>query len=347
MLKIGVIYGGKSTEHDISILTGLHLAKYVTEDYQVQLIYLTHDNRAVVGSRNIDDYISGKAAKARAFRKWKKLNCIVNCCHGGMGENGGLAAMINFYGLPITSCNHASAWLQQSKIATRQILTAAGFVQPQFQVLMVNDVKQVKLPLPVVVKPEMQGSSIGITIAYNQEELKTALTTAFGLDARVIVEEYIADMREVNVAVMRENGRIVTSGLEIVGGDKFFSFDEKYFNAESGFVKKSGRTPDDDFLAKIQKQIEDLAKRAYEMFHNSGVVRVDFMVQGDKIILNEINTVPGFMAYHLWLKAKVPYGVVIDNMVQDAIKRHGLEQQFVTNYKSEILLKNRQLVVEI
>lgn len=347
MLKIGVIYGGKSTEHDISILTGLHLAKHVTEDYQVVLIYLTHDNRAVVGSRKIDDYISGKAAKARTFRGWKKLACIVNCCHGGMGENGTLAAVLNFQQIPITSCGAAAGWLQQSKIATREILTAAGFVQPRFQILTANEVDSVKLPLPVVVKPEMQGSSIGITVAHNQKELKDALSTALTLDARVIVEEYIADMREVNVAVMRENGRIVTSALEVVGGEKFFSFNEKYFNVDSGFVKKSGRTPDDDFLSQIETQVKDLAQRAYQLFNDDGVVRVDFMVQGDKVILNEINTVPGFMAYHLWLKAKVPYGVVIDNMVQDAITRQQKKQQFVTRFDSEILRKNRQLVVEI
>ncbi|MBO4726204.1 MAG: hypothetical protein J5598_01215, partial [Clostridia bacterium] len=133
MLKIGIVYGGNSTEHDISILTGLHLAKHVTEAYQYILIYLTHDNRAVVGSRKIDDYISGKAAKAKPFRAWQKLACVINCCHGGVGENGTLAAMLEFHQIPITSCSSASAWLQQSKIATRQILTAAGYVQPKFQ----------------------------------------------------------------------------------------------------------------------------------------------------------------------------------------------------------------------
>ena len=112
-------------------------------------------------------------------------------------------------------------------------------------------------------------------------------------------------------------------------------------------MKKSGRTPDDEFLAKIETQIKTLARQAYQIFHSSGVVRVDFMVQGEKIILNEINTVPGFMAYHLWLKAKIPYGVVIDNLVQDALVRQKKNQSLITHFDSEILVKNRQLVVEI
>ncbi len=347
MLKIGVIYGGNSTEHDISILTGLHLAKHVTENYDLTLIYLTHDNRAVVGSRKIDDYISGKAAKAKPFRNWQKLACVINCCHGGMGEDGTLAALLKFYQIPITSCDAASAWLQQSKIATRQILTAAGYTQPRFQIVTSEDIKQIKLPLPLVVKPDLQGSSIGITIAHTEPELKTAIKTALSLDTRVIVEELITEMREVNVAVMRENGRVITSALEVVGNEKFFSFQEKYFNTASGFIKKSGHTSDDEFLNKIEPQIKKLAEQVYLLLNSRGVVRIDFMVQGEKIILNEINTVPGFMAYHLWLKAKIPYGVVIDNLVQEAIARNQREKQLITRFDSEILTKNRELVLEI
>ncbi len=347
MLKIGVIYGGKSTEHDVSILTGLHLAKHITEAYQVVLIYLTRDNRAVVGSRKIDDYISGKAGKAKLFRHWYQLACVINCCHGGMGEDGTLAAALQFQGVPVTSCDAVSGWLQQSKIATRQILTAAGFLQPRFQVVTSADISQIKLPLPLVVKPDLQGSSIGITVVHTPDELSAAVSMALGLGERVIVEELIAEMREVNVAVMRERGNIITSALEVVGSEKFFSFDEKYFNTDSGFVKKSGQTPDDAFLAKVEPQIKKLAEQAYQLFGSSGVVRVDFMVQGEKIILNEINTVPGFMAYHLWLKAQIPYGVVIENLIQDALKRQQQKQHYITHFDSDILAKNRQLVVEI
>lgn len=347
MLKIGVIYGGNSTEHDVSILTGLHLARHVTEIYQVVLIYLTRNNRAVFGSRKIDDYISGKAEKAKSFHGWNQLACVINCCHGGIGEDGTLAAVLRMYNLPITSCDTVSGWLQQSKIATRQVLTANGFLQPRFQIFTSPDVSELKLEFPLIVKPDLQGSSIGISIVKNIDELRSAIDTALNLDSRVIVEELITDMREVNVAVMRENGNLVTSALEVVGGDKFFSFEEKYFNTDSGFMKKTGHHPDEEFLAKIESQIKSLAMKAYEIFHSSGVVRVDFMVQGDKIILNEINTVPGFMAYHLWLKSHVPYGVVIDNLIQEAIKKQKQKSHLITQFKSDILQKNRQLVVEI
>ena len=346
MLKIGVIYGGKSTEHDVSILTGLHLAKHVTDAYQVVLIYLTRNNQAVIGSHKIDDYISGKAEKAKVFDKWKQLDCVINCCHGGAGEDGTLASVLNFYNIPITSCSGVSAWLQQSKIATRQILTAAGYVQPKFEVVNSLDISKITIPLPVVVKPDLQGSSIGITVAKTQDELKAGIDLALRLGERVIIEEFISNMREVNVAVMCEHGKIITSDLEIVGNNNFFSFDEKYFNAESGFVKKSGKNPDAEFLSTFEPEIKKLAESAYRLFDATGVVRVDFMVAKDKIYLNEINTIPGFMAYHLWLKAHIPYGVIIDNLIQNAIRRHRKMKEYQTHFKSKILEKNRQLVVE-
>lgn len=347
MQNIVVIYGGKSPEHDVSILTGLHLAKHVTEDYQVTLVYLTKENKFVYGSKNIDDYISGKAAKRKEFKAWTKVACVVNCCHGGVGESGELAALMKIYGVPLTSCDMISAWRQQSKIETRQILTAAGFLQPRFQVVKSLDMDKIKLPLPLVVKPEMLGSSIGIAVAQTKEELFEAVKNALRLGERVIVEEYIADMKEVNVAVMRHQGQIITSGLELVASQKFFSFEEKYFNAESGFIKKGGTTPDDLFLQKIERKVKDLAVIAYQLFGATGVVRSDFMIKGDKIILNENNTVPGFMAYHLWLKNNIPYGVVIDDLIKDALARQQAETQFITHFASDILTKNRQLVLEI
>ena len=346
MQNLVVIFGGKSTEHDVSILTGLHLAKHITDDYRVSLVYLTHENRFVVGSRKIDDYISGKAAKFKPFKNWDKVDCVINCCHGGAGEDGTLAAFMQLHQIPMTSCDMVSAWQQQSKIATREILTRAGFAQPRFQVLRSLEIDKIKLQLPVVVKPDLQGSSIGVAVAHNQEELFEAVKTALTFGESVIVEEYISDMREVNVAVMRHNGKIVTSALEMVGSQKFFSFEEKYFNADSGFVKKNGISADDEFLQTIAPKVKMLAMQAYQLFNSRGVVRSDFMIKGNQIILNENNTVPGFMAYHLWLKEHIPYGVVIDNMVQDAIAAQK-NQHYTTRFDSEILSKNRQLVVEI
>lgn len=146
MKNIVVIYGGRSPEHDISVLTGLHCAKHITDDYIVRLVYMTKGNRFVMGKRKIDHYISGKCnmwAECRFSNgalykcglfggKVCDVWCVVNCCHGGSGESGELAGAMNIAGIPMTGCDGHSAFIQQSKSATREILTTHGFAQPKF-----------------------------------------------------------------------------------------------------------------------------------------------------------------------------------------------------------------------
>jgi D-alanine-D-alanine ligase len=368
MYKVVVIYGGKSPEHDVSVLTALHLVKHITDGYRVRPVYITRENRFVFGSGNIDDYISGKASKAAECRfangalykcgvlgrKVMNVDCVINCCHGGAGESGELAALMKIAGIPMTGCGTISAYNQQSKTETRKILTAHGFVQPKFVAILkfeydyLNErvAELVKLPFPVIVKPNMLGSSIGISAARTREELVDALHLAFTCCGEAIVEEFIEDMKEVNIAVMRHKGELIVSGAETVGSGQVFSFEEKYLNPSGGFIKKSAAEAEEDlFLQKVVPQVAKLAKSAYEIFGSGGMVRTDCMVKGDKIILNENNTVPGFMAYHLWLRAGVPYGVVIDNMVREAMDKAN-ESALITEFSSDILQRNKQLVVE-
>jgi D-alanine-D-alanine ligase len=255
--------------------------------------------------------------------------------------------------IPITSCNFLSAFAQQSKTATRKILTANGFTQPKFAEISKLEydylgegvIDSIKIDLPVIVKPDTLGSSIGITVAKTKDELLDGLQLAFTMCDSAIVEEFIGDMKEVNIAVMRHNDEIISSSPESVGGEKFFSFDEKYLNTESGFVKK-GTGKDDEFVKSVEPEIGDLAKKAYEIFDSSGVVRSDFIITDTKTILNENNTVPGFMAYHLWQKSGTPYGVVIDDMIGDAVKQFECQNDLKTEFGSEILSKNRSLVTD-
>lgn len=356
MKNIVVVYGGRSPEHDISILTGLHCAKHITDDYVVRLVYITRRNKFMLGGGGIDDYISGKCDRWAECRfangalykcgvlgkKVCDVLCVVNCCHGGSGENGELAGLMNIAGIPMTGCGAMSAYNQQSKTATREILTAHSFVQPKFQRVSKDNPQEIKIDLPVIVKPDCLGSSIGIMVARTAEELRNGLDLAFTMCDTAVAEEYIADAREVNIAVMRKNGGLAVSAPEVVGGKNFFSFEEKYFNTESGFVKK-GAGADDEFIREHEAEIGELAKQAYEIFGSCGIVRSDFLITPERIILNENNTVPGFMAYHLFLKKGVPYGVIIDDIINDAVDKFRASRTLKTEFGSEILLKNRIL----
>ncbi|MDR0384334.1 MAG: ATP-grasp domain-containing protein [Christensenellaceae bacterium] len=353
MLKIGIIYGGRSTEHDVSILTGLFAAKNITENYKIKLIYLSRDNGFFCGTNKVDDYIRHK--KFRRFKDFRGVDCILNCCHGGIGETGQLSAFFEVLGIPITSCDLISAFKQQSKILTRKILAENDFLQPKvyfaggapcYDVIRENN----EFKYPVIVKPDLGGSSIGVSIANNEDELKEAVELAKSLGEKYIVEEFIERDAEINIAVMKHNGKIITSAEEEVTKEKFYSFEEKYIN--NNFVPSENKQANVG-VSQIKKtetktseeslKIKELAIRAYQLFESSGVVRSDFLVSNGRVYLNENNTVPGFLAYHLFLKKGFSFGLVIDDLIQNAMQN--APKSFQNVFKSDILAKNRELVL--
>jgi D-alanine-D-alanine ligase len=244
----------------------------------------------------------------------------------------------------------------QSKTRTREILSGAGYLQPKYMTLAKHEITGEHLEVilasirtqvaeKVVVKPDTLGSSIGISLAGNDEELKQALDLAFKLDKRVIVEEYLENIREINCSALRYNGKVKVSRCELIkNGKAIFDYDTKYMDPDSGFVKKgkNGRGRIKQIEEDVEREIQRLTVDAYELFGARGVVRADFMVVGSKVYLNEINTIPGFLSYHLWLRTGVPYGVLIDMLIkQAAIEK---DDKTVTVFTSQIFEKNRSLI---
>jgi len=353
MKNIAVIFGGRSVEHDISILTGLHAANHI-ENARVHYVYLNRENKMYTSNRlaDIDFYLNKtKSAKScwfadgflcrRRARKIK-IDAVLNCCHGGVGENGELAAYFKVASIPVTSCDYISAAILQSKSRTREMLTAAGFKQPKYITVNKEDAEIATFPdFPVIIKPDTLGSSIGITIARTNEELRDALELVFQMDNRAIVEEFFEGITEVNCAAFRSMEKIKVSACEEVNSKReFLDYESKYLDSASGFIKKGIESQE----KKDYSEIQQLTRRAYELFGASGMVRADFIIHGGKTYLNEINTVPGFLAYHLWARAGVPYGLLIHLLLKQAIVNFDSDLSLKTVFKSEILPKNRGLV---
>ncbi|MDR0462587.1 MAG: hypothetical protein LBG88_04670 [Christensenellaceae bacterium] len=363
-MNIIVIYGGQSVEHDVSILTGLHAAKHLPRSAKIRLVYMARDGQMLASGRRgvlskIDYYLAkvGKPAPCWFTNKtlctrWGFLtrrfvvDSVVNCCHGGPGEDGRLAAFFDVLGIPVTSCGPEAALAFQSKSRTREILTKSDFAQPTYQVLKGKGVANVPFDaFPVIVKPDTLGSSIGITVANNQDELDSAIEFAFTMDDTVIVEQFIKSATEVNCAVFRCGGKTITSACEVITkqGD-MFSFDTKYLDSGSGFIKsprgKKTATPKQRY--KYEDEIKTLAARAYDLFGARGVVRADFLVADDKIYLNEANTIPGFLAYHLWKGIGLEYTTLLQMMTEQSISAS--KKTLETGFSSDILQKNRILV---
>ena len=370
MKVIAIVFGGNSVEHDISILTGLHAARHVPHGMRAILVYLTRDGRFLTSGRRgvlskIDNYIAGVSRASECFfsggriykkcgiRRSRKIDAVLNCCHGGPGEDGRLAGMLEILGVPVTSCDSRAAATLQSKSRTREVLTSNGFAQPPY--MNVGGGERIKFPSfmegwradrrdGVVVKPDTLGSSIGITVVRDEGQFESALELAFSLDDSAIAEKYLESADEINCSAFRYGNTLMVSACEVIRRDgEVFDYDSKYLDAASGFVhaapKKSGR---DENSHPKEQEIRELTKKAYQLFDCKGVVRVDFLVVGDAVYLNEINTVPGFLSYHLWQKAGLPYATLIEMLVRQAQK--DAETGKKTVFQSEILQKNRNLV---
>ena len=366
MKSLVVIFGGDSVEHDISVLTGLHCARHITDDYRVILVYLTRTGQMVTSGAcgtlsQVDNYTSNRIpngkvcffANGSLFRKSAfgiRKVCtpvaVVNCCHGGVGEDGRLAALMDVVRVPITSCPPLAAMKIQSKAATRELLNAAGFPQPKFVVVagrspdgVVSTILET-IGFPLIIKPNTLGSSIGITVAKTNDELVAALILAFELDSEVIVEQYLENIREVNCSAFFASDNINVSQCELVTNDEpILDFSAKYLSKGSGFVKKSAKSATQ---IPEQPEIQALTRRAYELFGARGIIRADFMVAGGVIYLNEINSVPGFLCYHLWLKSGIPYGTLISLVAEQS--QRDAARTVKTTFPSEILERNRALV---
>ena len=376
MKNLVIIYGGRSVEHDVSILTGLHAARNIV-GYKVHLVYLTRDGGMLTGRAlcDINYYTNGVGRAIECFflkrtlfrkrlfvHKIAHVDAILNCCHGGVGENGELAGFFAVQGIPITSCDYISAANMQSKTRTKEILGAAGFLQAKYRSISKEEFSRLKfeelipfckqifedLGVKVIVKPDTLGSSIGINVATDEQKLGEALTLVFIVDNKAIIEEYFEGIKEINCSVFRDKCKVRVSKCEVIKNDKqVFDFETKYLDAGSGFTTKQNRkkinnAQETNDMKVLYKEIQELTRKSYILFGAHGVVRADFMVVDGKVYLNEINTVPGFLSYHLWLQSGIPYAVLIDMLVKQAISDNS--HTLNTYFKSGILEKNRDLI---
>ena len=384
--NIVVLFGGKSVEHDISILTGLHASRNIVTMNKVHLVYMTKDNKFMYGKalEDIRFYIEEKPCRGikecfftegflykKGFgnKKICKVDVVLNCAHGGIGENGELAASLNVIDIPVTSCNYISAGKLMSKSLTREILGNAGFIQPKFRKVAGGKYKTQNerdeilkelmelVKFPMIVKPDVLGSSIGIAVVRNEQELQNALDVGFDLGDECIVEEFIENALEVNCAAFYAKNKVWLSNCEILDKSEkdILDYEKKYIDGGE-FIGKSktglnnfGKKDDEpEEYRKLFVEIRELTEKAYILFGASGVVRFDFLVDKSsdlpKIYLNEANTVPGFLSYHLWMRKGIPYGALIEMICDQAIENHKSKSKIITEYKSDILAKNRSLV---
>ena len=328
MIKLGIVYGGVSTEHDISVMSAKSVIENLDkEKYEIHEIYI---NKYGKWYEVIDDE---KEEIYNLIWTLKKLDVVFPGLHGLGGEDGTIQGMLEMLKVPYVGCKVLASSVGMDKVYTKIIFEKAGipeapyvyikkkengyiivnenFKEEEFKVESITK----KLNYPMFVKPSNSGSSVGINKSHNIEELKEHIKYASQFDKKILIEENICG-REVECAVLGNEEVKASCVGEILPAEEFYTFDAKYINAESRVVIPA------DLPEGISNEIRSTAIKAFKAVDGKGLSRVDFFVENgtNRIIINEINTLPGFtqisMYPKLWEEVGIKYSDLLDELIK-------------------------------
>ncbi len=362
MRKVAVFFGGKSCENEISILTGVFVLNILDRERYTPVPVYAHTDGGLYTSPKMSDlnffrekkyaemeriFFDGGTmyalnAKKRKVKRLGKIDVALNCCHGGLGEGGGVSALAAWNEIPFASPDLTSSGLFMDKCDTKLAMRALNV--PTVEYLKVNErdyekrgaflLKSVehKLKYPVVVKPARLGSSIGIAVAKEEGELKEALKNAFALDSRVIIEKYLEGKEDINCAAYTRNGEIILSEPETAFGEGIYSFEDKYVrrSADHGIpfdAKGGGRYA---LTGELREKIRAYTRTVYKRMNLQGVVRMDFLIHEGKAYLCEVNTVPGSLAYYLFCDRIIDAKNFFSDLIEEGVRNGESKKKIVT-----------------
>lgn len=345
MIKLGVIFGGMSTEHDVSIVSGTAVIQNLDKSkYDITAIYIDLNGDWYLYNKKAEEIEMAKLGEhltdlekiENPFKVLKEMDKVFPVLHGLYGEDGTIQGMLEMLKIPYVGCGVLASSVCMDKVYTKIILEKANINQAEYVYIKKTGYNYIyvdsqfnefdisieeiakktveKLGLPVFVKPSNSGSSVGIKKAKTTEELVEAIKYAGEFDRKILVEKEVI-AREIECAVLGIENPEASCVGEIMPAEEFYSYDAKYNNTES-LVKIPA-----EIDVEISEEIRKTAIKAYKAVDAKGLARVDFFVEKgtNKIYLNEINTMPGFtsisMYPQLWAKCGKPYGELLDELV--------------------------------
>ena len=344
-LSLAVIFGGVSSEHEVSRMSVTSILENLSnERYEVHMVGITKEGRWLLYTGPVEDILSGAWEQGPvtpaflspdpsvhglvALRDGKAetihVDVIFPALHGKNGEDGTIQGLFQLSGIPYVGCDTESSAICMDKAVTHSLLSSADIEQAHYLWFYadrfdaapdtIKNKIQARLDFPVFVKPSNAGSSVGVSKVERFEDLDQAIRKAAREDKKVVVEEGITG-QEVEVAVLGNRDCDASLVGEIGASAQFYDYDDKYINGTSQLY--------------IPARIRQTAVRAYRLLGCSGLARVDFFVTaGDnRVILNEINTLPGFtsisMYPKLWMAMGLSYGELLDKLIELALQRAG------------------------
>lgn len=377
MYRIGVFFGSRSPEHDVSIITGqLIIAGLKQLGYQVIPVYINKQGKWLIGKPldslkfftnpdfkpelgninqfylDLDESIGKESFKQKkVLGKKFAIDIAFPAFHGQNGEDGTFQGMCELLDIPYVGCDLSSSAIAMDKVLTKMIYQANDIPTTKFIYFYAKDwernkseiIKKIQLHLtfPLVVKPARLGSSIGIAKVKSKKELELSVEVALHYDEKVLVEECVNNLADITCAVIGTDNPRASLLQESVFEDDLFSYEDKYLKeggAQLGKAKQRIIIP-----ARLDKEmtekIRSLAITIFQITGCCGIARIDFLYnkKTKKLFANEINPLPGTLYHHLWKKSGIELPDLLQKLVQYAIERHENKKRITYTFQSDLL----------
>ncbi len=373
---VAVLFGGRSVEHDVSVVTGKQVMRaFDPERYEVVPVYINRDGRWFTGEplldlktfqnevaslKGIKETILSPATHHHGFiispvsglfskSEVQRVDVVFPALHGSHGEDGTIQGLCELADIAYVGCGVLASAAANDKIMTKTILQ-------QHNIPVVKGVSVSRseweddpdtviqritkaLPYPVFVKPATLGSSIGVGRANDEAILRASLDVATNFDRSVLVEQAVTDGVEINCALLGNGEKIRASVLEQpMSFEQFLTYEEKYLRGGEG-MKSAERIIPAPLSDELTAKIKDIAVRGFKAIGGRGTARIDFLVKPEQgeVYLNEINTMPGSVAFYLWQHEGMSFSDMVDELVELAREAHAEKRRNMYNYQTNLI----------
>ena len=328
---IGVVFGGPSPEHDISILTGLQSVRILSKKYDVIALYWSKNNEWYLVDNEYEsvDFLSNKKIYKNKlemkfnddpgfYQKRKKLHfdVLINACHGGPGEDGSLQSLLNIFRIKYTGPDQISAQICMDKYAFYTVMKENGL--PVLEKKLVNT-EEMNIDGNYVLKPRFGGSSIGVELINDAPTVQKLITNSDLYSQGAVIEKYLENSIDLLIGVRSFPDFDVSEIEKPLKNETLFSYTDKYL--ENGGLEGSKRELPANLNEQIEKKLIEMVNKINQIIPTRGIYRYDFLLHENALYINEINTIPGSHALYLWKNLNNSKFELLDSMIDEALSR--------------------------
>lgn len=373
--RVAVVFGSRSVEHEVSVVTAMQiLANLDQKKYEIIPVYIDKQGKWWSGEslKKIENYrklelknkiglseykLSGEVGDKRLMpvgilKRPIDFDIILTAVHGTYGEDGTLQGLLEMLSVPYTGCGVTAAAIGMDKVLQKAVYEKVGLPVAKYDWFLSKEYMKNKKEIierleknigyPMCVKPANLGSSVGINMAHNKKELDWSIDVAKEFDTKVLIEECLENIDEINVSVMGYEEAEVSICEQPIKANTLLSYEDKYLRGGKikGMANLSRLIPA-PISKDLTERIQSYALKAFRVLGAAGLARIDFLVniKKDVVYINEINTLPGSLSFYLWEKSGYPFAKMLDKLIELGFERYNKRNKINFSYDSGLLEK--------